>query len=597
MKRKQYTLFFANLFKVWFQHFPESVALFGENTSGPLSEAQQAQLAAAVNEHKEKLKNRFKNYLGSTKAGRQSRAGAQSVFKTVLASIAEGEKCERNLQEIEAYSKLFYDIQLKDAIAQRLGVASSKLGKQSIQKIKEEMRALYIAEPEDVKQQVRDFIMTAKGEKGKGNKSCASPTDQIDPYRNIKMLAAIVNQFLTGLNKSTGWAFSLLAGGPSLDVQMNIDCYSFHVGLTSLGNDFSRAYPEFEGNIMTLFRDFLYRVYPSTMHGQKGDEVGHSPPVEGNASLASSGPGTSTGADHSGDSWGPMEGVYSVQGLENVPGGSQTDDVSWGSVRRKEQGESHEALVEAPESRACTAPDTPNVDYSLGQMLWNDSAPLNGSQFWMSSDFDQYLQDLSSGQSISVGDPDLPHLPPPPIPSPAPSPTHSHLTVATTTTPVRTRYLLNGSDLGHFSRSSPSPADLVPMATTLVTDPAAGSHHLVLPPAPIAPCAPVLPMSMSTGQSICPPNTTMTPPVVSGHAPPAVPSTVAGLDSNNNQSSELPSAEEEHDVRRSRSGHIITPATRNAIADSIGMENMQPKLGKRPRHDDTLAGRVGWSHR
>ncbi|KAG6370449.1 hypothetical protein JVT61DRAFT_12069 [Boletus reticuloceps] len=225
MKRREYTKFYTDLFEAWFKRFPESAVLFGEDASRPLSEKQKEKLNAATEECKEKLKNRFKNCLGSTKAGCQSKASANVVFKTVLASMAEGEKHGCSLQETEAYSKLFYGERLKESIAQKLGVASSDLGKQDIQRIKEETCALYAGESEEVKQQVRAFIQSLKDEQGKKGKSCVASNGQKDITRNIDMLPAVVTKFMNGLSKSTGWAFSLLARGPLPDDESNTDCY------------------------------------------------------------------------------------------------------------------------------------------------------------------------------------------------------------------------------------------------------------------------------------------------------------------------------------------------------------------------------------
>lgn len=46
-------------------------------------------------------------------------------------------------------------------------------------------------------------------------------------------------------------------------------------------------------------------------------------------------------------------------------------------------------------------------------------------------------------------------------------------------------------------------------------------------------------------------------------------------------------------VRRSRTGRIITPATRNAVANSIGKENVSMRPLKRAREDDIM----GAAHR
>jgi hypothetical protein len=76
MKKKQYTIFFANLYEAWFERFPERAVLFGDPTNSPLSPEQEQQLG---NAWYQQLKNRFNNLFRSTKAGRQSKAEANDV--------------------------------------------------------------------------------------------------------------------------------------------------------------------------------------------------------------------------------------------------------------------------------------------------------------------------------------------------------------------------------------------------------------------------------------------------------------------------------------------------------------------------------------
>ena len=53
MKKKQYTIFFANLYEAWFERFPEQAVLFGDSMGSPLSLEQEQQLGNAVKKRKE----------------------------------------------------------------------------------------------------------------------------------------------------------------------------------------------------------------------------------------------------------------------------------------------------------------------------------------------------------------------------------------------------------------------------------------------------------------------------------------------------------------------------------------------------------------
>ena len=63
---------------------------------------------------------------------------------------------------MEAYSKLFFEGHIREAISEKLAVTGAELGRMDIQCIKDETCALYLAEPEEVKQQVREFAKTGK---------------------------------------------------------------------------------------------------------------------------------------------------------------------------------------------------------------------------------------------------------------------------------------------------------------------------------------------------------------------------------------------------------------------------------------------------
>ena len=80
----------------------------------------------------------------------------------MLSSVTEGEKKGQSYQEVEAYSKLFFKGRIREAISEKLAVMGAELGRMDIQHIKDETRTLYLAEPEEVKQQVREFTKTGK---------------------------------------------------------------------------------------------------------------------------------------------------------------------------------------------------------------------------------------------------------------------------------------------------------------------------------------------------------------------------------------------------------------------------------------------------
>lgn len=118
----------------------------------------------------QKLENHFKNSLGSTKTGRQAKAEAANVFNAVLKSVTECEKPTRSLQEVEAYSKLYYQRRVKVMVDNRLKAEAEALQAENkaltngmrVAIAKKEAANLYEGETNEVKAEVRKYIEDAK---------------------------------------------------------------------------------------------------------------------------------------------------------------------------------------------------------------------------------------------------------------------------------------------------------------------------------------------------------------------------------------------------------------------------------------------------
>ncbi|KAG1764620.1 hypothetical protein EDD22DRAFT_951550 [Suillus occidentalis] len=257
-KSRNHKNFFADLYERWFEAFPEPRPDHVTDL-GPIT---LEEYVNATDIRKAKLHTRFKNNFSGLKVGRQAKANANDVFDAVVRKITECEKPTRMLQEREAYSKLYYADHVQKSIQEMLKVAQetqSLTNGQQVALVKKETAALYAGESEEIKAKVKEYIHAQKEERGKEK---AEPWSDEDQQQNLTKLATVANQFLKGLADATGLSFSLLVGGPSVELGGMIDVWSFHVGTTKLGNNFSQAYPKFESEVVGPFRDYLYRVYP-----------------------------------------------------------------------------------------------------------------------------------------------------------------------------------------------------------------------------------------------------------------------------------------------------------------------------------------------
>ncbi|KAG1809163.1 uncharacterized protein BJ212DRAFT_1484671 [Suillus subaureus] len=167
-------------------------------------------------------------------------------------ALSEDEKAELCLAEKERKEKSIQEM-LKVAQA-----TQSLTNGQRVALVKKETMALYAGKSEEIKAKVKEYIHAQKQEHGKEK---AEPWSDEDQQQNLMKLATVANQFLKGLADATSLSFSLLIGGPSIELGGMIDVWSFHVGMTKLGNNFSQAYPKFESEVVGPFRDYLYHVY------------------------------------------------------------------------------------------------------------------------------------------------------------------------------------------------------------------------------------------------------------------------------------------------------------------------------------------------
>ncbi|KAG1901640.1 uncharacterized protein F5891DRAFT_979451 [Suillus fuscotomentosus] len=251
-KSKNYKNFFADLCEQWFEEFPEPRP--GHITQvGPLT---LMEMGAAHDARK--TPRRFK--IGQKGKGKYN-------------DITECKKSTHMLQEQEAYSKLFYTTHVQPTVKGSLEKAAQEhrtlTNGEHVALVKKETAMLYAQESPDIKDQVKQYLEDQKRQRIQDKQigrrqMCVAPYHQLTSAskRNLDKLAAVANSFLKGLAEATGMLFSLLAGGPSPEALGAIDIYSFHVGQTKLGNNFSTTYPGFDAGVMEPFQDFLHRVYP-----------------------------------------------------------------------------------------------------------------------------------------------------------------------------------------------------------------------------------------------------------------------------------------------------------------------------------------------
>jgi hypothetical protein len=98
------------------------------------------------------------------------------------------------------------------------------------------------------------------------SKSCQCPlaihSDQ-SYFRAIRNIPAVLGQVFDHLAFTTGWRFSVLMGGPHPQFPLaDIQVTSFHRGTSLLlGNSFGSAFPDFDGEILRPYGEFVRATY------------------------------------------------------------------------------------------------------------------------------------------------------------------------------------------------------------------------------------------------------------------------------------------------------------------------------------------------
>ncbi|KAG1806362.1 uncharacterized protein HD556DRAFT_1436335 [Suillus plorans] len=288
-----YTPFWAPFFEDYHARLPEREHLFPDVPLDiDLTLEQRVVNASMVDACKKQLIHRFHNTYGNYTAKRKLKAQTTSTVEKMLASqLSLKGMC--TLQPAEAYSKLYYKTRIKpvedakmkvlkqeaglspmtsdeeddETGADRGDVKQVSLKKLRLTLVKKHTRALFANETPEIKAEVVDFVK----QWSENCKKSSSEDDDISFSENIEKLPNVLADIFAGLAKQTGWAFSVLMGGPSPGMGGKIQVESFHVEQTTMGNTFNLAYPNFNERIMKPYADFAKRAFSDVvMKGTMG---------------------------------------------------------------------------------------------------------------------------------------------------------------------------------------------------------------------------------------------------------------------------------------------------------------------------------------
>ncbi|KAI6096534.1 hypothetical protein EDD16DRAFT_1527957 [Pisolithus croceorrhizus] len=166
----------------------------------------------------------------------------------------------------EIYAKVYYHSRVKPKIEGSMTMNISTLR----QKIKDAFESESQEIQDEIFRMKEEQVVAASTSRDGGKEGVIDDEDDsiIDPkicQLNIEQCGPALQHILEYMATKTGWAFSVIMGGPDpLDAQGEcivtrrvVFFYGLHVGENKLGYNFAQAYSRFDGEVVQAYTEFL----------------------------------------------------------------------------------------------------------------------------------------------------------------------------------------------------------------------------------------------------------------------------------------------------------------------------------------------------
>ncbi|KAF8333822.1 hypothetical protein F5887DRAFT_921657 [Amanita rubescens] len=419
-KTRKFDRFWTDVQREWFENWKEE----GQEVVPAPEDAEnhRREVKDQVEKRIKQLKNWFNN---TSKSRRVPKTKSQFQFNKA--------KTTRLPQKEEYFASKHYKTHVAPLLQAEMG--SDERGpaeKPHIQAIKRAMREAYANAPEHMRQEVLDDLAEMKKVK-EAHK--AQKEEENDSERTAEEYAGAIEElpntllnFFTEISRKTGWAFSLIGGGPDPVNGGRIRTLGHHCGRNNLGHTFKQAHPTYSDSFIVPYAEFLHQIY----HTVHSDTSASSPPT---ASLA--GQKENMGAD--GEAPDVESSVASAEGLVGMPRGghgvqvNETDVSSVNAHARNSHKCTHVArsasydmsgifdFQQASEKTNLNLVETLDPALDPAMMSWTDGLTEDEMNALLS--FDPAWQQIFANPSMEASDLDLSnhnagfHAPETPIPS------------------------------------------------------------------------------------------------------------------------------------------------------------------------------------
>ncbi|KAI6100665.1 hypothetical protein EV401DRAFT_1894504 [Pisolithus croceorrhizus] len=224
-----------------------------------LTDEQAAILANAIDKRKQQLRQWLRWHAGAGKNRAINRKTYQLVDK-----LLKPKACIN--KDWEIYAKVYYHSWVKPKIEGSMTMNISTLR----QKIKDAFESESQEIQDEIFRMKEEQVVAASTSRDGGKEGVIDDEDDsiIDPkicQLNIEQCGPALQHILEYMATKTGWAFSVIMGGPDpLDAQGEcivtrrvVFFYGLHVGENKLGYNFAQAYSRFDGEVVQAYTEFL----------------------------------------------------------------------------------------------------------------------------------------------------------------------------------------------------------------------------------------------------------------------------------------------------------------------------------------------------
>ncbi|KAI9574064.1 hypothetical protein HD554DRAFT_2253044 [Boletus coccyginus] len=262
---RDYMEFKPIFFEAWFQKWPEiqskECGFPLGMTPESLTPVQREHLGCQIEKRQKQLLNTMR-WKANTWRDKRS-ASVVDPFKSMNQLVKDSMKRTRNLSEEQVYLKLYYEDEIKPKYEEecaRLGLSTS-LKKECMGVHRWLMKESWDESAKDEQRQCKVLEEKARLEEARARANSIAA--------NMPMPTVTADQ--------TGWAFTILAGGPDYSKGGKVTTFSIHVGETPLGMSFMQAHTAFSEQVMKPFDAFIRHVHAGSMVTSQGpSDVGNS---------------------------------------------------------------------------------------------------------------------------------------------------------------------------------------------------------------------------------------------------------------------------------------------------------------------------------